>query len=148
MNNIAIENAKIFFLNFSGKEGQFNPAGRRNFCVEIPDDLASDLERSGWNVKYSKVSDEDRADGISPSPYLQVTVNYGNKPPKIVVISEGEKSMLDESTVDMLDWADIQSVDLEISPYSWEIGNKHGVKAYLKSMYVTLEEDPFEAKYR
>ena len=42
-NNIVIENARIGFRNFSGKEGQFNPAGRRNFCVFIETPLVNRL---------------------------------------------------------------------------------------------------------
>ncbi|NMC58666.1 MAG: hypothetical protein GYA51_04660, partial [Candidatus Methanofastidiosa archaeon] len=42
--NIIVENARIAFRNFSGKEGKYNPAGRRNFCVFLDPKTAEELE--------------------------------------------------------------------------------------------------------
>lgn len=142
-NNIIIEEARLVFRNFSGAEGKFNPAGRRNFCVILPEDLSKDLERDGWNVRYLTPRDEEE----EPTPYLQVTVNYDNRPPKIVLITSRGKTRLDEDTVGMLDWAEIKTADLIITPYNWEVSGKSGVKAYTKSLYVTLVEDALEEKY-
>lgn len=142
--NISIENAKIGFRNFAGKEGTFNPAGRRNFCIFLSPNVAKDLESDGWNIRYLQPRDPD--DDVQP--YLQVSVNYDNYPPKIVAITSYSKSTLDEDTVGILDWAEIDNVDLIIRPYNWEVNNKVGIKAYLKAMYVTLVEDEFEKKYR
>jgi hypothetical protein len=142
-NNIVIENARIGFRNFSGEAGKFNPAGRRNFCVFLEEDLSKVLEDDGWNVRYLQPKD----DGDAPQAYLQVAVSYDNVPPKIVLISSKGKTVLDESSVKILDWAEIKEVDLIVRPYNWSVSGKEGVKAYIKSMYVTIVEDEFESKY-
>lgn len=141
--NIVIEDARIGFRNFSGEAGKFNPAGRRNFCVFLEQELGEVLENDGWNVRWLKPKDEDD----SPVPYLQVAVSFDNIPPKIVLVTGKGKTLLDESSVNILDWAEIATVDLIIRPYNWSVNGNSGVKAYVKSMYVTIVEDEFESKY-
>ena len=147
-NNIVIENARIGFRNFSGKEGQFNPAGRRNFCVFIESDLANRLEEDGWNIRWLEPKD----DHSERQAYLQVAVSYANIPPKITMVSSRGKNLLDDSSVNILDWAEIQEVDVAIRPYNWSMHEgtknaKSGVKAYVKTMRVVIVEDEFEHKY-
>ena len=142
-NNIVIENAKIGFRNFSGKEGRFNPEGRRNFCVFLDEELGATLQEDGWNVRWLEPKDRDDR----PVPYLQVSVSYDNIPPKIIIVSSKGKTLLNEETVNIVDWAEIENVDLIIRPYNWSVRGKSGVKAYVKSMYITLVEDEFESKY-
>lgn len=141
--SIAIENARIGFRNFSGKEGKFNAEGRRNFCVFLDTDFAKRLEEDGWNVRWLTPKSEEEDE----QAYLQVAVSYDNIPPKITLISSKGKTILNEDTVNVLDWADVKIVDLIIRPYNWEVNGKSGVKAYIKSMYITVAEDEFENKY-
>ena len=142
-NNIMIENARLIFKNFSGEESKFNRGGNKNFCVLLDHDMAQDLEAEGWNVKYLR----PREDGEEPAPYLQVTVAYGNIPPKVIMIAGRNKVPLDSVTVGTLDYAEIRNVDLIIRPYNWTVNGKQGVKAYLKTMYVEIEQDAFASKY-
>ena len=141
--NIVIEHARIGFRNFSGEAGKFNPAGRRNFCVFLDEELGKTLESDGWNVRYLQPKEEDE----EPRPYLQVAVSYDNIPPRIVLVTSRGKTTLNEHTINMLDWAEISNVDITIRPYNWEVNGKAGVKAYVKTMYVTIVEDEFESKY-
>ena len=142
---ITIESAQLAFRNFAGKEDKYNPAGSRNFCVLLAPDVAKTLLLDGWNVRQLN----PREEGDVPQDYMSVAVKYDFRPPKIVLVSEstGIKTFLDADTVHILDWADIKNVDLMINPYHWEVNNKSGIKAYLKKMFVILEEDELEKKY-
>lgn len=143
IDNIVVENARLIFKNFAGEESKFNRAGNRNFCVILDGDSAEDLRQMGWNVKALR----PREDEDEPTYYLQVTVAFGNFPPKVVMISGKTKTVLDEESIDTLDYAEIANVDLIIRPYHWEVNGKEGIKAYLKTMYITIEQDVFAGKY-
>ncbi len=141
--NITIENAQIKWRNFTGLQGKFNAEGSRNFCVILEDQMAETLRNDGWNVRKTKPTDPDE----EPKQYLQVSVGF-KIPPKIVLITKKNKRELSEADVYLLDWAEIENVDVIIRPYNWEAKGQTGVKAYLKSIYVTIVEDEFEEKYR
>lgn len=138
-----IEDARIIFRNFSGKESQYNREGDRNFAVLLDDETAATLMADGWNVKTL----EPREEGDAPQPYLQVTVRFDVMPPTVVMLTSVGRTRLDEDTVGILDWTNIQTVDLIVRGYDWAVNDKHGTKGYLKSMYVTVEEDELERKY-
>jgi len=142
-NNLVIENARIGFRNFSGKAAKFNPVGRRNFCVFLDMVDGHKLENDGWNVRWL----QPREEGEDMVPYLQVAVSYDNIAPKIVLVTKKRKTVLDDISVSELDTAEIENVDLIIRPYNWDVQGKEGVKAYVKSMYVTIVEDEFAEKY-
>lgn len=141
---LVIENAHIFSRNFSGKEGKYNPEGRRNFCVFIDNlSLAEDMKEDGWNVRYL----DPREEGDEPKAFIQVAVSFKNIPPKVILVTRRGQTTLGEDEVNMLDWAEIENVDLSINPSPWEVNGNRGIKGYLKSIYVTIVEDELDAKY-
>ena len=106
-------------------------------------DLVQSLQGDGWNIRFLKPRDEYE----EAQAYLQVSVKFGRIPPKIHLISNGKKTMLDEDSIDLLDWAEFDNIDLIIRPYNYEVSGMKGVKAYLKTMYATLTQNEFAAKY-
>lgn len=138
-----VEDAQLLFLNFSGKEGQYNREGDRNFAVILEPDAAEAMLKDGWNVKFLNPSEE----GDEPTPYIQVSVGYKIRPPRIVMMTSRARTNLGEQDVEVLDWADIEKADLIARAYNWTVNGKSGVKAYLQSLFVTIREDELERKY-
>lgn len=142
-NNVTIENARLIFLNFAGKEDKYNREGDRNFSVILPPAVAAQMANDGWNVKALP----GREEGEEDTPYIQVAVSYKNRPPKVILITSSSRTPLTEDTVETLDYTEMENVDLILTPYVWEVNDKTGIKAYLKTMYVTVEEDDLDRKY-
>lgn len=138
-----VEDAQLVFRNFSGKESQYNRKGDRNFSVILDAATAEAMLKDGWNVKYLA----SREDGEPDTPYISVAVNFNNRPPKVIMITSVNRTKLNEESIETLDWADIQTCDLIARAYEWEVNGKTGLKAYLQSMFVTIEEDALERKY-
>jgi hypothetical protein len=144
-NTVMMEGVRIIFRNFAGKEGQYNREGDRNFAVLLDETVATAMTEDGWNIKWLKPRDDDEEP--SAQAYLPVSVNFKGRPPRIVLITSRGRTNLDEDSVEMLDWVDILNIDLIVRPYEWTVNGKSGIKAYLQSIYVTIEEDPLEIKY-
>lgn len=152
MNNkretITIEDTRLLFSNFSGAEGRYNAAGKRNTNVVLPIDVAKQMEADGWNIGWLQPREEEAEAGVEPTPYTQVTLNYATgNPPKVVTVTSTARTVLNEDTVGMLDFADIENVDVVINPFHWNVNGKSGIKGYVKTMYVTISEDDLDRKY-
>ena len=97
----------------------------------------------GWNIRTL----DPREEGDTATPYIQVAVNFDNRPPRIVLLTSTTRTSLDKDSVETLDWADIQTADLIANGYEWTVNGKSGVKAYLQTLFVTIVEDELERKY-
>lgn len=141
---VTINDARIVFRNFAGKEGPYNREGDRSFAVLLDEDVAVPMLEDGWNVKYL----EPREEGDARQAYVNVSVSFDKgRPPRVVMISSQGRNQLGGDEVEILDWADIKKVDLILNPYSYVVNGKAGVKAYLKTMFVTINEDELEMRY-
>lgn len=143
--DLEIENAQIILRNFAGRAQKFTPAGERSFGIVVSRKDAEQLALEGWNVKTLK----PRSDEEVESYFLPVKVSFAIIPPTILLVSDDTQPVrLTEETVDLLDTADILQADAVINPYYWNVSGKEGYKAYLKALYVTIQEDRFAKKYR
>lgn len=140
---VLIEDARIMFRNFRGEGTPMNQEGNRNFAVLLDPAVAETMAADGWLIKPPK----EMPSGDIRDPYLSVKVSFKGRPPKIVMITSRGRTDITEETVNLLDFCIFKHVDLIFRPYQWEVGDKSGVKAYLKSMYVTIEEDELDLKY-
>lgn len=145
--NARLEGVRLMFKNFQGKGGDFNAEGNRNFGVVLSDEMAEQMLADGWNVKKYFPKNALEEDGYVY--WLKVKVRFDNYPPTAVLINSCGKIKLDEETIGQLDWSRIKNADVVISPYNYKgrNGNPDGVTAYLKAIYVTVDEDEFEVKY-
>lgn len=142
---LTIENARLIYRNFGGRQTVYNAEGDRNFGIVLEDpQLIADLRRDKWNVKEKDPKEE----GDESWFFLPVTVGYKFRPPVITRLTTSGRMRITEELVEMLDYEDIILCDVTLNPYQWEMpSGANGVKAYLKTMYITVEEDALEAKY-
>ena len=143
-NILQIDDAKLIFKNFEGRGDKFNREGDRNFSILIEDPNTADaLVREGWNVKIKPGRDEDEG----PFMRLPVKVKFTDYGPNVYLVTGDRRNELDEESISCLDNIDIESVDLDIRPYDWEVNGRTGRTAYLQSMQVVQRVDRFAAKY-
>lgn len=144
MDNLLIENANVMFRNFAGRAQTYNTEGDRNFCIFLEPDQAAYLKGIGYNVKQLRVKEE----GDLPQDYLQVSMEYRKgRPPRVVVVTHKGKVDYGIDEIPVLDFADVKNWDVLINPFPWDVNGNQGIKAYLKAVYVTLDEDELEMRY-
>ena len=76
--------------------------------------------------------------------FLPVKVKFNDYGPIIYVVSNGTQVKLDATTVNLIDTIDIDSVNLDVRPYDWEVNGSTGRSAYLQTMQVIQKVSRFE----
>ena len=135
------EDAEIIsnFSNFRGIASRYNAEGCRNFCLVIPDNMADDMLHDGWNVKTTRPRNEE----YEPQHYIQVNISWAKIPPSVRFITSRGETEIDESIIGQLDTAEIERMDIAISPsYRIKDDGTIGIKGYVRTMDVVLYEDP------
>ena len=141
---LQIDDARIIFKNFEGRGDKFNREGDRNFSLLIEDEnTANALIKEGWNVKIKP----GREEGDDPFMRLPVKVKFTDYGPNVYLVTGNRRNELDEESIGCLDNIEIESVDMDIRPYDWEVNGRTGRTAYLQSMEVIQRIDRFAARY-
>ena len=141
---LQIDDARIIFKNFEGRGDKFNREGDRNFSLLIEDEnTANALIKEGWNVKVKP----GREEGDDPFMRLPVKVKFTDYGPNVYLVTGNRRNELDEESIGCLDNIEIESVDMDIRPYDWEVNGRTGRTAYLQSMEVVQRIDRFAARY-
>lgn len=138
-----IEGATIMYRNFEGRIGDYNREGKKSFAVVLTPEFAAQAERDGWNVNWTK----EREEGDEIIPFMNVKVNFKYKAPRVILVTSTGMNALTEHSVGMLDDADIVNVDLTCVGSDYNVNGKEGISCYLKTMYVTINEDELDKKY-
>ena len=140
---LTIKNAILMYKNFGGAAKKYNAKGLRNFHIKLEPEIAKTLEEDGWNIKW----DEPKEDGDLPIAHIKVAVRFDNYPPRVILITKKGRSVLDEDSVEILDWAEIEKADLVLTGSRWDVQGKQGIKAWLRKAFVTLSDDDLESEY-
>lgn len=140
------EDATILFKNFSGRPTKYKKeGGLRSFALVLTEEQAEELEQRGYPIKRLR----PREEGEIGDPYIRVTARFSNFPPKVYLVCNGKKRLLDEETIGELDTLDIDSWDVIVTPYYWkdEDGVIQGVKPMLYALWANMHQYNLMSKY-
>lgn len=139
-----IDGRQIIFKNFEGRGDKFNREGDRNFSLRIDDENTADaLVKEGWNVRIKEGRDEDEG----PFMRLPIKVKFTNYGPNVYLRTGNRVNELNEESIACLDNIEIDSVNMDVRPYDWDVNGRTGRTAYLQSMEVVQRIDRFAARY-
>lgn len=143
---LVVKDANIPFSNFAGKPTKFNKdGGKRDFTIKFSDDkLVEDLIKDGWHIR-TKPGREGYDEG--EQYFLDVKISYNDKAPhpRVELITHKGTTDIGEDEIGMLDWAEVERVDVVVVQYHYDFGGRQGVSAYLRSMKVWLVEDGLDS---
>lgn len=132
------------FSHFDGREAMFNEEGDHNFIIRIPEQRALRMQEAGWNVKQK----EGREEGDPLEWHLKVKIGTKRGMPKIFFV-KGKRIIRVEDARELADirFSVVTNLDLIVQPSRWINGNRQGISAYVKEMYVEMNVSKFDEKY-
>jgi hypothetical protein len=141
---LTLENVRVIFPNFGGRVTDHNKLGSREFSALLDPEVGAELASQGWNVKFPA---EDKP---NQNTFLPVTLSNGPTVQpwiKIVLVNNGHGTIVQPDDVEQLAMLDNVTpgarANLILNPYNWTVGSSSGIKAYVKKIYIYLDDvDP------
>lgn len=144
---LMIDDARIIWTNFAGKEKGYDREGDRNFTLVFDDeDLVDSLIERGWNIKKRPGNEE----GEPPFMTMKVKISVKERPdgtvtgPDAYLITNGACNKLDPLNIDCLDRISRGKVDMDIRGHDWEYQRRTGRTAWLNAIRVYQNVNRFE----
>lgn len=152
---VILEDTKfIFRTNFAGDPGNdaYGNAARRGNIIIPTEELAREIADLGIDVKATKPR-EGEEEGFKPIYFMPIIINYRSevakeRPPKVYLVSNGVRRLLDEESVGSIDRCYVLNVNATVEITYLKKYDKYC--AYVQTMYVEqdVDEDPFASRYR
>lgn len=145
---VTLRNANILpggWRDFGGTGRYAEDGKKRIFNVKLDEGVALEMQKDGFNIKPLTARDEDDDnDGYR----IEVDASFRVRPPQVWMVSGGVRTLLDEGSINVLDYADIERATISINPFPWESANGQGIKAYLHKAVIYLREDDLDEEMR
>nr|DAQ75946.1 MAG TPA: hypothetical protein [Caudoviricetes sp.] len=138
---LTLENVRIIYPNFAGRESEYNTKGSREFALALDPELGQELASQGLNVKFPTEDQPNRP------VYLPVTLSNGPEIQpwiKIVLVNNGNGTIInptDVSQIIMLDEVTAGArANVIVNPYNWSTAGRTGIKAYINKLYIYIDD--------
>jgi hypothetical protein len=146
-----IENAEfVYRQNFAGiARPPYDEAGDHYFNVKVDPNIAEALKNDGWNIAYTKPGKDAPPEVVNefiPEPFLKVAIGFKFRPPTVILIRNGNPTLITEKTIGALDSTEFTKVDCVIRARRHEMQGG-GYKAWLAEFYGHVNMSEIGAKY-
>lgn len=138
---ITLENVRVIYPNFAGRESEYNTKGSREFGIALDPALAEELASQGLNVKFPSEDKPNRP------AYLPATLSNGPEIQpwiKLVLVNQGKGTILNNADTNQLAMLDEVTAgalaNVIINPYNWSAAGRTGIKAYVNKLYVYIDD--------
>ena len=141
-----LDRDRIRFRDFKGR-GFEDSGDKPNIGIWLDDD--EQVERminDGWAVKFADLEGDRKRAYIKLKVYWPKNPEYAG--PKIVLVTEGGRTVMTPETIGTLDSVDLLKIDIKAHWFLSQKGKTEYHCSSIDALYLTAREDRLERKYR